>query len=170
MYLDGNLLTTLDSKLLQSQNKLRMLELQDNKLTSVNTELLKPLLSLRTFNLSGNPLLCDCALWDAWLWWSARALNPFATCQLPEISMGVSVRQQLQNLVCNAERTGNVQPAVSQTRVQAESSCDVRNLTVGCLIILIIICAIMIGFFVYITSHRKHTAQEMLLPLQANGI
>jgi hypothetical protein len=147
-----------------------MLELQDNKLISVNIELLKPLLSLRTFNLSGNPLLCDCALWDAWLWWSARALNPLATCQLPETNMGVSIRQQFQNLVCNAEITGSVQPPISQTHVQDKSSCDVRNLTVGCLIMLIIISAIMIGYFVYITGHRKHNIQEILLPLESNSI
>jgi hypothetical protein len=146
-----------------------MLELQDNKLTSVNIELLKPLLSLKTFNLSGNPLLCDCDLWDSWLWWSAHALNPLATCQLPEMSTGVSIRQQLQNLVCNAERTSNVQPTASQAPLQAENSCDVRNLTVVCLILLIIISAT-IGLFVYITVNRKHSVQEMLLPLEGNAI
>jgi hypothetical protein len=84
--------------------------------------------------------------------------------------MGVSIREQLQNLVCNAERMDNVQAAVSQTRVQAESSCNVRNLTIGCLIMLIIISAIMIGFFIYNMSHRKHNIQEMLLPLEGNSI
>jgi hypothetical protein len=84
--------------------------------------------------------------------------------------MGVSIREQLQNLACNAERTDNGQPKVSQTLVQAEGTCNVRNLTVGCLIVLIIISGMMIGFFVYIRVHRKHNVQEMLLPLEGNRI
>jgi len=168
LYLDGNFLTSLDSSLLQSQNKLRMLELQDNRLTSVSIEFLKPLLSLRTFNLSGNPLLCTCALWDVWLWWNAHFLNPLATCQLPEANLRVSIREQLQNLTCNPEKAATVHPTVSPTTLQGEHTCDVKKLAVGCLVLLIIIFAMMIGFFVYTRFYRaKHCGQQMLLPLEA---
>ena len=167
IYLDGNLLTWLDSSLLASQEKLRMLELQDNRLTSVDIEFLRPLVSLRAFNLSGNPLVCDCALWDVWLWWSARYLNPLATCQLPQANETVSVREQLQNLTCNPDKTAEVKSGVFETQIQAENECNVRRLAVVCLILLIIICAMIIGLFLYVKFYiAKRHVQDTLLPME----
>jgi hypothetical protein len=171
IYLDGNLLTSLDSSLFVSQQKLRMLELQDNKFTSVDMELLKPLVSLTAFNLSGNPLVCDCALWDVWLWWSAHDLNPLATCQLPQANKAVAVREQLEKLTCNPDKTAEVIPTAPNTQTQAENICEVRTLAIWCLIFLIIICGMIIGLFVYLRFYisRRHV-QQTLLPMDSEAI
>jgi beta-lactamase regulating signal transducer with metallopeptidase domain len=106
-----------------------------------------------------------------WLWWSARYLNPLATCQLPQVNETVSLREQLQNLTCNPDKTAETTSAVSETKIQAEKNCDVRTLAIGCLILLMNICAMIIGLFVYIKFNRtKRRFQDTLLPMESETI
>jgi hypothetical protein len=132
-------LTSLDSSLFVSQGKLRILDLDDNKLTSVDIELLKPLVSLTELDLRGNPLVCNCALRDAWLWWSARNLSPWTICHFPQVNELLDVKEQLEKLACNPDKTAEVNSTTPNTHIRAENNCNVRTLANGCLIFLIII-------------------------------
>jgi hypothetical protein len=140
IFLHGNLLTSLDPSLFISQEHLGTLSLQDNMLTSVDVELLKPLDSLTIFNLSGNPLVCDCVLRSALEWWSAHKLDPWAACQHQQAKKTVAVRwEQLENVPCvTHSKKGVATSTALNTHIQAETFCDVITLVISCLIFLII--------------------------------